>query len=154
MIKTSFLILVILISSFSFIQPTYAQLNCPGPQCQPNPFTNNANTINLGTQLNNSSLGIQQNNSQGIVGTILRNVLILLFTVGGIGTVIYFIWGAVEWIMAGGDKEKVGNARKRMTQALVGLVLLALSFVIVRVVGEIVGFNPLETIQIRSLEDK
>src|SRR3989344_567863 len=80
------------------------------------------------------------------LGTILSNVITIMFIVGGLALVIYFVWGAMDWIMAGGDKEKIGAARKKITQGLVGLALLALSFFIIGLFGQIVGFNPLETI--------
>lgn len=89
--------------------------------------------------------------AEGNVGMIMRNVVSLFFAVGAVGVVIYFLWGAVEWIFSGGDKEKVGNARKRITHSLIGLTLLALSFVIINLVGRIVGFNPLSPLQIPGL---
>lgn len=98
--------------------------------------------------------GIGQNaQAEGIVQTILVNVVSLFFAVGGIGVVVYFVWGAVDWIMSGGDKEKVSNARKKMTNAIIGLVLLSLSYVIISLVGQVVGFNPLGYLQLRGLGD-
>lgn len=91
--------------------------------------------------------------AEEIVETIVLNVISLFFLVGGIGTVVYFIWGAVDWILSGGDKEKIAGARKKMTHALVGLALLSLSFVIINWIGLIVGFNPLGIIQLRNLGD-
>lgn len=87
------------------------------------------------------------------LGTIFQNVIMLLFTIGAIGFVIMFLWGAVDWILSGGDKEKIAGARKKMTHALIGLALLSLSFVIINWVGLIVGFNPLGIIQLRNLGD-
>ena len=93
----------------------------------------------------------QGSSAEGIVQIIVLNVITLFFAVGGIGVVIYFIWGAVDWIMSSGDKEKVAAARKKMTNAIIGLVLLSLSYFIIRLVGEIVGFNPLGPLEIRSI---
>ncbi len=156
------LILLALALVFIFIHfsPKYAHGDLCNPDdpnaqggCNPNPEGNKANTINLGFTLKNSGLGIQAQggSAEGIVQTIVKNSILLFFTVGGIGTVIYFLWGAVDWIFSGGDKEKVANARKKMTHALIGLALLALSFVIIRTVGSIVGFDPLGNLQIRGL---
>ena len=78
------------------------------------------------------------------VGDILRNITILFFTVGSIGFIIMILWGAVDWILSGGDKEKIAGARKRITTAIVGLVILSLSFVIMLVAGQILGFNALK----------
>lgn len=140
---------IILIATLLVLLPSsaFAQLG-------PNPFGNNANTINLGNQLTGKNLGVPAPATGGIVGTVLKNALSLLYAVGGIGTLVYFVWGAVDWIMSGGDKEKVSSARKKMTNAIVGLVLLALSFFVISLVGEIVGFNPLKQLDIRSLGDK
>jgi hypothetical protein len=89
--------------------------------------------------------------AEGIVQTILLNIINLFFTVGGIGVLIFFLWGAVDWIFSGGDKEKVAGARKKMTNAIIGLVLLALSFAIIRTVGAIAGFDRLGNLQIGGL---
>lgn len=89
-----------------------------------------------------------------LVENIVVNAVSILFAVGGIGVVVYFVWGAVDWIFSGGDKEKVTNARKKMTHAIIGLVLLSLSFVIINIIGEIVGFNPLVNLQLRYLGTK
>lgn len=91
--------------------------------------------------------------AEGIVQVILLNVITLFFAVGGIGVVIYFIWGAVDWILSAGDKEKVSNARKKMTNAIIGLILLSMSFAIIRTVGAIAGFDPLGNLQLRGLGD-
>lgn len=54
-----------------------------------------------------------------------------------------FVWGAVDWILSGGDKEKIASARKRITTAIIGLVLLSLTFVVMVVVGQILGIGSL-----------
>lgn len=103
-------------------------------------------------------IGVKSGIGQGVqaeslVQTILINVISIFFAVGGIGVVVYFIWGAVDWILSGGDKEKVAAARKKMTHAIIGLVLLSLSYVIINIIGGVVGFNPLEDLQLRGLGD-
>ncbi len=102
--------------------------------------------------LNDKGLGVPKlSSAEGSIQTIILNVISLFFAVGGIGVVIYFIWGAVDWIMSGGDKEKVANARKKMANSLIGLLLLSLAFAIIRLVGAIAGFDPLGNMQIRGL---
>lgn len=75
---------------------------------------------------------------------LLRNVITLLFTGGAIGFTIMIIWGAVEWILSGGDKEKIAGARKRITTAITGLAILSLSFLIVVTAGQILSINALQ----------
>ncbi len=65
---------------------------------------------------------------------------VLVFAVNGIlivaGIVAFFflLFGGVQWILAGGDKEGTEKARKRITAALVGLAIVfsayALAFLV------------------------
>lgn len=66
--------------------------------------------------------------------------------VGGIMVLVYFLWGGVEWITAGGDQAKVGKARDKMTQAVVGLIILVASFSIIGLISQIFfpGMNLLQ----------
>lgn len=92
-------------------------------------------------------------NAETLVGNIIGNAIIIVFTVAAVAVLAMVLWGAVEWIFSGGDKEKVGNARKRITYALIGLVLIALTFVILTIVGEILEFDVLKGLRIPSLGD-
>lgn len=91
--------------------------------------------------------------AEGLIGMITQNAITLIYSFAALAVIFYFLWGAVEWILSGGDKEKINGARRKMTHALIGLALLALSFVIIAIVGEIVGFSPLKDLQIRGLGD-
>lgn len=75
------------------------------------------------------------------INTVLTNAVTIIMVIGIIAVLFMFIWGAFEWITSGGDKEKLSNARKRIIQSLIGLALLALAFLIVRIIGLILGFN-------------
>ncbi len=77
------------------------------------------------------------------LGSIIQNVITLFFTIGALGFIIMFLWGAVSWILSGGDKEAIAGARKRITTAIIGLVLLSLTFVISLVIGQILGIGSL-----------
>ena len=140
------LTLVTLFTLFSFTTSAYAQNSNPkGP---------NTDTINIGNNLPQTNMGVPAPAGSGVIGTLIKNAISLFFIAGGLATLIYFIWGAFDWIVSGGDKEKIAGARKKMTNAIIGLVLLSLSYFIVGLVGEIVGFNPLAPITIRSLGEQ
>lgn len=93
--------------------------------------------------------------ADSLLQTIITNAITVIFAIAGILVIVFLIWGAIDWIISGGDKEKVGNARKKITSALIGLAILAFVFVIAAVLGGIVGFNPLreEGLPIPSLGD-
>ncbi len=51
-------------------------------------------------------------------------LLSMVFVVGSIVFVFFLLWGGASWITAGSDKVAMENARNRITQALVGLIIL------------------------------
>lgn len=75
------------------------------------------------------------------LSNIINNVLKIIFMVAALLVLVFLIIGAFQWIVSGGDKEAVGKARQRITAALIGLAILVLAFVILGVVGTIVGID-------------
>ena len=100
-------------------------------------------TVGLDMDRPDRGMKVNLGNPASTIGTIFTNVIVIFFTVGAIGFVVMFLWGAVNWILSGGDKEKIAGARKRITTAIVGLVLLSLTFVITLVIGQILGLKAL-----------
>lgn len=80
---------------------------------------------------------------EDLFGVVFQNALNLLFTVGALGFIIMFVWGAVDWILSGGDKEKIAGARKRIVTAITGLVVLSLTFAATLVIGQLLGLQSL-----------
>ncbi|GEM_PF-674163 len=70
---------------------------------------------------------------------ILQFGITLLFVIAIIGALIFLIWGGVSWITSGGDKEKLDKARKTIIFAIIGLIVVLLSFVIMNFIGNIMG---------------
>lgn len=73
--------------------------------------------------------------------TVLTNALKIIFILGATVVLFMFVAGAFQWITSGGEKEAVGKARGRIIAALVGLAILALSIVIMKIIGGIVGID-------------
>lgn len=101
----------------------------------------------------NAGVQVGNNSADTLLGGIFRNAITLVFTVASVSAVIMFLWGAIKWILSGGDKEAIAAARKKIVAALVGLVILALSFLILSLVGVFVGINPLKNLKIPGLGD-
>lgn len=75
------------------------------------------------------------------INTILTNMVSLIFTVSAVLFVFMFLISGFQMLMSGGDKEALAKARARLTWAVIGIVLLSLSFVILRIIQHITGFN-------------
>lgn len=65
---------------------------------------------------------------------ILRIVQILL-AIAGLVAVIFLIIGGFRYITAGGNEETSESAKKTITNAIIGIVIIILAFVIVRVIA-------------------
>jgi hypothetical protein len=48
----------------------------------------------------------------------------LILVASAIGSFFFLLWGGFEWITAGGEKEGLEKARKKITGALIGLVIV------------------------------
>ena len=55
--------------------------------------------------------------------------------------VFMFLWGAISWILSGGDKGGVESARSRITNSLVGVVLLLSTFAVIKLVEFFFGID-------------
>jgi NADH:ubiquinone oxidoreductase subunit 6 (subunit J) len=81
-------------------------------------------------------------------GTIFASYFITVWraiiVVGGLAVLFNLINGAIEWVTSGGEQSKVQKARQKMTQAVIGMVILAGSFIVVNFISNLFGFNLLK----------
>lgn len=69
--------------------------------------------------------GIKSDVSLGTrIGTIIRGILSII----GVVMLVLFIYGGFTWMTAGGNEEKVRQATKILASAVVGFILVFLSF--------------------------
>ncbi len=77
----------------------------------------------------------------GALSQFLSNLIALIFAIATIVLVLMIIWGAFDWLISEGDKEKISGAQKKIINALIGFVLLAIAFAILRIFGQFTGFT-------------
>jgi hypothetical protein len=65
----------------------------------------------------------------------------VLVIVGGFAALLSLIWGALDWIMAGSNPERLKQAKDKMFNGIFGLVLLVLSFLIIKLISTVTGLN-------------
>ncbi len=64
------------------------------------------------------------------LGSVVGAVVRLLMTVAALATFFYLLLGGLQWIMSGGDSKKTEAAGKQITNALIGLGIVAASWAI------------------------
>lgn len=75
------------------------------------------------------------------VGDLVSKLLEFLIPFGGVLFLLVFIWGGIDIIMSQGSPEKWKNARLKITYAIVGFVLLAVAFLLIKLIETIFGLN-------------
>lgn len=64
----------------------------------------------------------------------------IFFAVAAISVLIYLLWGAFDWVNSGGDADKIAGAQAKMTNAVIGLIMVIVALTIFSVVaGDILG---------------
>lgn len=64
-----------------------------------------------------------------------------IVVVGGLAFLLYFVLGGIEWTTAGGDKNKVEEAQKKLTNGFIGLVILVGSYAIIAFIQDVLGLS-------------
>jgi len=71
-------------------------------------------------------------------GELLTFLVKGFFVVAGIAALIMLLWGALAWVLSGGDKEKVEAARDRIIAAIIGVFMILFALAIVWTLEQIV----------------
>jgi amino acid transporter len=75
-----------------------------------------------------------------ISGTILRYLNVFLGIVG-ILAVAYLIYGGFRYITSAGNEETAEEAKKIIQNAIIGLIVIILSYIIITVIIKAVGYQ-------------
>jgi len=91
-------------------------------------LTISGNTVNVPNGVPDLSSGISLDQIVGVIFGVLFFVAILL-------TIVYLIWGGIDYITSTGDKNKIHAAKDKIIYAIIGLIVVILSFFIIRMFG-------------------
>lgn len=72
---------------------------------------------------------------------ILSNVIGFFTIVAGILFIIYFLIGGLNWLTAGGKTDQVEKAKKMLTDATIGLIVVIASYAVIFILGKVLGID-------------
>lgn len=112
------------------------------------------NLKNLIAQTGGATVNLrEQAISQGVSGItqsakidfshLFGRLMSFVMAIAAILLLLFLIWGAIDWITSSGDKGKVENARNRITQAIIGLIVLSASIAVFKLVQTFLGIEVL-----------
>lgn len=76
--------------------------------------------------INNPALGktLQGKTGEGFFQTVLPNMVGLSLVIGVLIFIFITIVGAIQWMISGGDKAAIESAKGKITNAIIGVVVL------------------------------
>ena len=77
----------------------------------------------------------------GGLSRFFTNLVALFYALAVIVLIFMLLWGAWDWMTSEGDKEKLDSARKKLINAIIGILLFAAAFAIIQVLGTFTGFK-------------
>lgn len=77
------------------------------------------------------------------LGDFMIQVIDMAIIVGAIAVFFYLILGGINWLTSGGDKAKVEEAQKKITGAVVGLAILATTYIAYKIILQFFGLQDL-----------
>lgn len=96
---------------------------------------------------NNGQFGPSQSVFSSLtgVGSIVSLFLNVAFVIAGIVLVFYFIMGGIGLMSSAGqnDPQKIAQAQKTLTSALIGFIIVFASYWIVSLIGQLFGIQVL-----------
>lgn len=89
------------------------------------------------------NLGGSGTPQQGL-GNLIAFGINTFILIAGLSLLIYLLWGAFDWISSSGEKEKLTKAQNKITNAVIGMVLIFVVLVVFNLLaGNILGIiNP------------
>jgi len=91
-------------------------------------------TLTQGNADNTKQVGTKLN-------AIISSIIGVLTVIAGLWFLIQIIVAGYGWIGSGGDGKKVTEARDKITNSLIGLLMVVIAWIIVAIVGQLIGLN-------------
>jgi hypothetical protein len=79
-------------------------------------------TINLQKEAVNQNVAYA---TPGGFSFFVTRMLAALMAIGAVLVLLNLVWGAFDWLNSSGDKSKLEKARDKMTQSVIGLIVLS-----------------------------
>lgn len=70
---------------------------------------------------------------------VIKNVIIAALFFAGVISIVLIIYAGIKFISSRGDPTQVDAAKKTLTYAIIGLIIIFLSFFIVNVISNLTG---------------
>ena len=84
------------------------------------------------------------------LGGVVGKLVMFIFIIAIIVALVFLVYGGLKWIVSGGDKGKVEEARGTIIAAVIGLIVVFLSYFILNFVLSLFGMD-VSTLELPTL---
>lgn len=85
------------------------------------------------------------------LGNVVAGFVNLAFIVALLIALVYLIYGGVKWMISGGDKSAVEEARNHVVASLVGLVIIFIAYFVINFLAQFLTGSKLSDLQVPRL---
>lgn len=136
MIKAFSLVIISLLASFFILNVTPKTMAFDFFGGHPNNPCNSQQNLPNRTENGSSPVCQPSTDNENPVVRILRVAATIVALIGGFLAVLMIIISGFQFVTSGGKDESVVNARRRITNSIIGLIVIALAWLIVRFVTD------------------
>lgn len=84
------------------------------------------------------------------IPTLFRSVVSAVIGLAGVALFIMILVGGFNFLFSGGDQKKLEAARGTITQAVAGIVIMTVAYIIINFIGQFTGIRDITIFQIWS----
>ena len=75
------------------------------------------------------------------VGSLITDLLFYVFAAAAIALLIYLIIGGFQMMLSKGDPKAMQSAQAKITNAIIGFVIIVVAFFVVQLLGQLLGIQ-------------
>lgn len=92
------------------------------------------------------SAGLQGSKVPTQIGPLITLILPYIFYGAGIGLLVYLIMGGLQLMTSRGDPKAIQAAQTKITNALIGFIVVIFAYILVALFGKVLGISAFEMI--------
>lgn len=93
----------------------------------------------LAYEVNPQALGLPA--AFNSLGDVITAILPVVISISGLALFAYLIMGGIKYITSGGDDKAIMEAKKILTNAIIGMIIVFVAFWIVRILETVLGLE-------------
>jgi hypothetical protein len=80
------------------------------------------------------------------IGSLISIILPYIFIGAGLALLVFLIIGGFQFLTSAGDPKSMEAGKARITQALIGFIIIFVSYWLVQIIAKILGIEAIQTI--------